>query len=217
MAQEKQRKIKVFWFITGIACLIGFLVFGPIGSNILMAWFGTSQPVPTQTQSMIDAFGKDSSGNPNISLASQTIPTSSPTSTPKPNSTPTPTQTSSPLPPGIDAPLPKPKQPYQQPIYTQDVVRLRPELWPVCSCETSYIGTKYGQARQFENGQVIRGYTSPEDIGMCQISLTWHGSEAEQLGYDLFKEEENIKFANYLFSVQGYLPWFRSKFCWNKP
>jgi len=91
---------------------------------------------------------------------------------------------------------------------------LRAELVPICACESSYEGTKYGKPRQFEHGSVLRGYITPEDIGMCQINLTYHGTEATQLGLDVFTEEGNIMFANYLYEREGDDPWFRSERCW---
>lgn len=93
---------------------------------------------------------------------------------------------------------------------------LRSELRPICACESSYEGTKYGEPRQYENGRVLRGYRSPEDIGMCQISLTWHGDRARNLGADVFTPEGNIAYSNYLYEIQGSTPWYKSEFCWGK-
>lgn len=93
---------------------------------------------------------------------------------------------------------------------------LRSELHPICACESSWEGTKYGEPRQFENGQVLRGYRSPEDIGMCQISTTWHGDRAQNLGADIFTTEGNITYSNYLYEMEGATPWYKSRSCWNK-
>jgi hypothetical protein len=216
MESEKSSKIRTFWAII----LIGALVSGGIFFS-----FATSAP-QTEEESNIDAFGKilrnelvqPETTTIELAGAHTAPPTNTPTPTPRPTPKPTPTlPVGGPKPTISTYPTPKPSADYNEPIYTQSAVQLRKELWPICSCETSYIGTKYGIARHFENGHVIRGYNSPEDIGMCQISLTWHGARAEQLGYDLFDEADNIRYANYLYSVEGSTPWFRSEFCWMKP
>lgn len=93
---------------------------------------------------------------------------------------------------------------------------LRSELRPICACESSWEGTKHGEPRQYENGKVLRGYVTPEDIGMCQISLTWHGDRAERLGADVFTTEGNIAYSNYLYEIEGSTPWYKSQFCWDK-
>ena len=93
---------------------------------------------------------------------------------------------------------------------------LYPELVPVCACESSYEGTKYGTPRQFENGQVLRGYSSPEDVGMCQINTNMYTETAQELGYDLYTEAGNISFANWLFEKAGAGPWYKSMSCWSK-
>lgn len=92
---------------------------------------------------------------------------------------------------------------------------LNPLLKPVCACES--VGNRYGEPRQFNSdGTVIRGVINNQDIGMCQINLTYHGKAAEKMGIDLFTEQGNIRYANWLFEQSGYTPWNWSKPCWGK-
>lgn len=91
---------------------------------------------------------------------------------------------------------------------------LRKELIPICSCESQR--GKYGKPTHFEKDgkTVLRGKVNPLDIGMCQINLKWHGEAAKKKGLDLFKEEDNITYANYLYGKQGSQPWNWSRACW---
>lgn len=89
--------------------------------------------------------------------------------------------------------------------YTQNNVRLYPVMESVCTCESG---------RQFHaDGTVVRGIVNPQDIGMCQINLKYHGAAADALGYDLFTEEGNIRYTNYLYDQQGTQPWYLSGSC----
>ena len=218
MIPENPTKSSYFWLKLGVCSLLMFailLFFAPkqLQQRVAgMFGFDISHDSLDGTGGNQDAFGKIiSSGlvqpeSTTLELAKvKTSPVPFISQTPRPSIVPS------------SYPTPKPSKNYQAPVYTQNEVKLRTELWPVCACETSYAGTKYGRARHFENGSVIRGYKSPEDIGMCQISLTWHGQRAGDLGYDLFDEADNITYANYLYSVEGTIPWYRSQFCWMKP
>lgn len=91
---------------------------------------------------------------------------------------------------------------------------LRKELVPICSCESKQ--GKKGKPTHFEKDgkTVLRGKINPLDIGMCQINLRWHGEAAKKKGLDLFKEEDNITYANHLYAKQGSQPWNWSKACW---
>lgn len=96
-----------------------------------------------------------------------------------------------------------------------EVETLRKELVKICTCESGQ-GTGKPQQYNILTGEVLRGVKNPKDIGMCQINLFWNGAEAEKMGLDLFKESDNIKFANYLYTKQGAEPWNWSKGCWGK-
>lgn len=101
---------------------------------------------------------------------------------------------------GIGLPIPVENKGYFWPM-------LLPELIPVCTCES-------GGKHFTESGEVIRGRVNKNDIGLCQINLDYHQLKAEKLGLDLFKENDNIIYANHLFTEQGYEPWSASKSCW---
>lgn len=49
---------------------------------------------------------------------------------------------------------------------------------------------------------------------MCQINNDWNGKEATEMGDDIYTEDGNIRFANYLYETQGLEPWHWSKPCW---
>lgn len=85
---------------------------------------------------------------------------------------------------------------------------LRPELVPVCACESSYEGHSWAMPRQFElDGKVRLGRQNPNDIGMCQINWTAHSSTIRGLGLDIWVATGNMAFANYLFERDGFTPW----------
>lgn len=91
---------------------------------------------------------------------------------------------------------------------------LHEKLKPICSCEST--GYKDREPQHYDaNGDVLRGKVNSDDIGMCQINLRWHGQEAKEMGIDLFSEEGNITFANWLFENEGTKPWNWSKPCWD--
>lgn len=71
--------------------------------------------------------------------------------------------------------------------------------------------------RQFnKDGSVLRGRTTPSDIGICQINEAINNDLARKLGYDIFTEEGNKAFALYLFNHRGTEPWNASKANWLK-
>lgn len=103
------------------------------------------------------------------------------------------------------------KTPVSQPVKAQ--ITLNPALKRVCACEST--GNPNNEPRQFNaDGSVLRGVENPLDIGMCQINLHYHQSDAEKMGVDLFTEQGNIEFANALYARQGLTPWNWSKKCW---
>lgn len=83
-----------------------------------------------------------------------------------------------------------------------------------CACES--VGDPLAEPRHFdEKGNVLRGKENPQDIGMCQINLDVHGKRAKELGLDLFKEEDNKKYAIILYNEKKE-HWKYSKKCWKK-
>lgn len=95
-------------------------------------------------------------------------------------------------------------------------VELLPALVPICACESAL--RKDGKPTQFNpDGTVRRGKVNHNDIGMCQINIeprNGHLAQAKKMGLDLFTEEGNIKYANWLYKQEGSSPWNWSKNCW---
>lgn len=84
-----------------------------------------------------------------------------------------------------------------------------PVMDRIAKCES---GGKHTQ-----DGQVIfNGNTNKTvDIGKFQINSIWN-KKATAMGLDLTKEEDNTKFAYWLYVNYGSEPWYSSKSCWNK-
>jgi hypothetical protein len=98
-------------------------------------------------------------------------------------------------------------------IIPEKKVELTKELKPICACESA--GSKTKEPTQYDtDGSVLRGKINKNDIGMCQINLIFHDKKAKEMGLDLFKEQDNIKYANWLFEKEGSTPWNWSKNCW---
>lgn len=97
----------------------------------------------------------------------------------------------------------------------KEKVELVEALKPVCSCEST--GSPFNTPRQFNpDGSVVRGRINPRDIGMCQINADYHEIAAKKMNMDIYTEEGNIRYANYLYEHQGLKPWSWSKPCWSK-
>lgn len=100
------------------------------------------------------------------------------------------------------------------PVVIPEKVTLAPALKRVCSCEST--GRPDREPTQFEADgvTVLRGRINNQDIGMCQVNLKYHKVSADKLGLDLFTEEGNIKYANWLYKNEGLTPWNWSRACW---
>lgn len=97
----------------------------------------------------------------------------------------------------------------------EDTVELVPAMKPVCACESA--GSPDAEPRHYlPDGTVIRGHVNPNDIGACQINLTYHQDTAESMGLDLFDRDDNIRYANWLYRQEGFQPWHWSKPCHGK-
>lgn len=98
------------------------------------------------------------------------------------------------------------------------VSKPQPTLKQICSCESG--NGKYGTPQQFESDGVtpLVGKLTPahlgQDIGMCQINTKYHLETATSLGYDIYTEEGNWGYAQYLYKNQGVSPWEASRSCW---
>ena len=95
---------------------------------------------------------------------------------------------------------------------TVDVWEGYSDLKKICTCESGQ-GTGEPQHLNINTGEVLRGEVNPDDIGACQINLYWNNTYATQLGYNVFKEEDNVEFAKILFNERGAKPWSWSSSC----
>lgn len=86
-----------------------------------------------------------------------------------------------------------------------EVKELPPILKKICKAES--------QNRQFrdDKGHVLRGSTTPSDIGYCQINEIYWNDTAKDLGYDIYTEKGNKEMAMYIFENEGTTPWNSSR------
>lgn len=71
--------------------------------------------------------------------------------------------------------------------------------------------------RQFnEDGSILRGKAVPEDTGIFQINLTYHGDTLDSFKLDPEILEHNISYALYLYRKNGTRDWKASESCWRK-
>lgn len=90
-----------------------------------------------------------------------------------------------------------------------------PILQRICNAEVT--GNPNTPSHQFnKNGSVVRGKTTPSDIGYCQINEPIWNDKARELGYDIYTEEGNKAFAVWLFNHYGSEPWYISKNNWKR-
>ncbi len=101
------------------------------------------------------------------------------------------------------------------PVAVQPKTALRSEMVSVCSCESTGRPNNIPQ-HYAPDGTVLRGRINPSDVGACQINLGYHQAAAESMGLDVFVEEDNYAYANYLYETQGYKPWSWSAHCHGK-
>lgn len=92
-------------------------------------------------------------------------------------------------------------------------LKLAPKLKRICACESAGNPDAVPQQYEADGVTVLRGRVTPNDIGLCQISLDYWGDEAEQLGLDLFDPHDNVAMANHIFDEMGARPWYPSKKC----
>lgn len=93
--------------------------------------------------------------------------------------------------------------------YVRDYYKKNPILAEISKCESTF--------RQFDSkGRVVRGIVNPDDVGLMQINLFYHGETAEKLGYDLYTIDGNLAYGQYLYDKYGDSPWIHSKPCWKK-
>lgn len=85
-------------------------------------------------------------------------------------------------------------------------------LAKIAKCESS--------DKQFlEDGSVVLNINKDgsADVGKYQINLRYHGAEIARQKLDVINsEEDNRKFAEYLYERNGTADWSASKHCWSK-
>lgn len=99
---------------------------------------------------------------------------------------------------------------------TKNVSYAIPLLERACSCESW--GDPNKTPRQFyPDGSLIRGNPNPSDVGACQINEKLWLATSKKLGLNIEKTlADNIRMANYIYSVQGMNAWNWSKSCWGR-
>lgn len=91
-----------------------------------------------------------------------------------------------------------------------------PELMRICSCEST--GRPGNVPRHYDEktGEVLRGKINQNDVGMCQVNLTYHEAEVSRLGLDLFDPDDHFRYVVRLYESQGSQPWSWSRSCWGQ-
>lgn len=89
----------------------------------------------------------------------------------------------------------------------KEVTREAPVLQRIAKCES-------GNTHYDKNGQVL--INKSQDIGVMQINVPIWGKKAHDMGLNLAVEEDNRKFADYLYENFGTEPWIHSRKCWVK-
>ncbi len=82
-----------------------------------------------------------------------------------------------------------------------------PILVKIAWCESTFRHTE-------ENGEVLRGRVNPLDTGVMQINLKYHRQTLAKHGLDAARLEDNLRYARYLYGLQGTQPWRSSAHCW---
>ena len=99
------------------------------------------------------------------------------------------------------------------PLTFESIVRNRfadkPVLVKIAICES---GLKHFD----KNGEVLKGWMTPQDIGVMQINKSYHLEKSKEMGLDIYKLEDNLTYAEYLYKTQGVGPWYASAPCWMK-
>ena len=84
-----------------------------------------------------------------------------------------------------------------------------PIMIDIAGCESTWVHTK-------ENGEVLRGYVDPRDIGAMQVNTYYHLATSKQMGLDIFDFRDNLKYARFLYERNGTRDWLASRKCWSK-
>lgn len=67
-----------------------------------------------------------------------------------------------------------------------------------------------------KDGNIFRGKSNPDDVGVMQINTKFHEATATAMGIDIESLGGNLEYAKYLYEKQGTKPWNSSSACWSK-
>lgn len=81
----------------------------------------------------------------------------------------------------------------------------------IIKCE----GMRYGSLGNNKNLDA-NGKVWSTDIGPWQINDYFHERRALEMGLNIHKDEDNLRYGFILMSEQGTRPWTASSYCWNK-
>lgn len=70
----------------------------------------------------------------------------------------------------------------------------------IVECESGFVHYQ-------TDGGVLRGRVTPADTGVMQINTDIHGARLEQLGLNVEKLEDNLKYGLMLYEESGHRPW----------
>jgi hypothetical protein len=85
-----------------------------------------------------------------------------------------------------------------------------PVMIEVARCESKF--------RQFtDSGNVLRGGSGGQMVGVYQFFDRYHESLAYDLGFDIETLEGNLAYARHVYEIEGTDPWNSARNCWEQP
>ena len=103
----------------------------------------------------------------------------------------------------------KANQPITLEQYVREYFKEVPLMAEIARCESRF-------RHLDERGEVLRGELSEEDVGVMQINEFYHEDTAKVLGLNLHTLEGNLAYARWLYSKEGFTPWYSSSKCWQQ-
>lgn len=100
-------------------------------------------------------------------------------------------------------------QPITLEQYVREYFKEVPLMAEIARCESRF-------RHLDERGEVLRGELSLEDVGVMQINEFYHEETAEVLGLNLHTLDGNLAYARWLYSREGFTPWYSSSKCWQR-
>jgi len=85
-----------------------------------------------------------------------------------------------------------------------------PVMIEVARCESKF--------RQFtDSGNVLRGGSGGQMVGVYQFFDRYHESPAYDLGFDIETLKGNLAYAKHVYEIEGTDPWNSARNCWDVP